>query len=81
MKVIILRPLYFHSYLDDDDYGPIAYVKDRMVFYSNDSDELLTHQQTIKSFWRTYQAIFTNDKKDAFSRKNGDIRIASNYMK
>ena len=75
MKVIIMRPLYFHSYLDDDDYGPIIYVKDRMVSYSNDREELLAHQQTIKSFWKTYQTIFADDKKDAFSRKNSDIRI------
>lgn len=75
MKVIILRPIYYHSYLDDDDYEPLTYVKDRLVFYSNDSDELLAHQQTIKSFWKTYQAIFAEDKNSAFSRKNNDIRI------
>lgn len=57
MKVIIMRPLYFHSYLDDDDYGPLTYIKDKMVFYSNDYEELLAHQQTIKSFWETCQFI------------------------
>lgn len=60
MKVIIMRPLYFHSYLDDDDYGPLTHVKDRMVFYSNDYEELLAHQQTIKSFWETCQFIFSS---------------------
>ena len=75
MKIIIMRPLYFHSYLDDDDYGPLTYVKDRLLFYSNDYEELLAHQQTIKSFWKTYQVIFAEDKNGAFSRKNNDIRI------
>lgn len=75
MKVIILRPIYYHSYLDDDDYGPLTYVKDRMVFYSNDYEELLGHQQTIRSFWETYQTIFANDKGDASARKVNDVRI------
>lgn len=82
MKVIITRPLYFHSYLDDDDYGPLTYIKDRMVFYSNDYEELLAHQQTIKSFLETYQFILIAGEKDAhIRRKNSDIRIAFEFKR
>lgn len=76
MKVIIMRPLYFYSCLDDDDCGPLTYVKDRMVFYSNDKEELSAHQQTIKSFWEAYSFIFAVNEKDKRIRKNNDIRIA-----
>lgn len=75
MKVIIVRPLYFHSYLNDNKDVPSAFVKDKVPFYSDDYEELLAHQQTIKSFWEAYSFISAIDEKTKRIKKNNDIRI------